>query len=314
MAAAMKKLTKTLKSKSGNFSDVAEQAWVIAQKLGEPRSYLQGWTSEPIRLPEHPLIFSRNSFSRLSVGKEKHHHHRFVLILSLKGSGTLCLDEQIVHLREMQALLIWPFQFHHYISCSTKEIRWIYITFECDDAGWLELFRETPCSMNKKSELLLKYLLESAATFETETPRRSAEIQLWLTLLLRSLMLQKKSAIETAPIFEKDTIAHELLGRVNRFLYRNISRKFTLKELSKNCAYSESHLRNLFKSQLRLSLGHYIADARLRKAVGMLHQNKWSITQVSQACGFSSIYAFSRAFHQKFSIAPRGYRAKYCKL
>lgn len=311
MAAAMKSLTKTLKTVLNKTDDAAQQAWSVAWKIGEPRDYLKGWESEPVALPNRPLVFARNSLATLSNNRTKGHHHRFVLIFSLQGGGLLCVDEQMVPLGEGQALLIFPFQFHHYVMRSRSPIRWIYITFEMDDPQSLEPLRNQARAIEPKAVFMLSHLLQGISPRSGGAAHETAEIRLWLALILRSLLSKESKPLKVSANFDEDVIAHEILSRVNRFLYRNMSRAFKLGELAQQCGYSESHLRNLFKLHLRVSLGRYITEVRLRKAVGLLHQNRLNITQIAQECGYNSVYAFSRTFHQKLAVSPSDYRARY---
>ena len=52
----------------------------------------------------------------------------------------------------------------------------------------------------------------------------------------------------------------------------------------------------------------YILDLRLRLARQLLSETRESIGAIAEQCGFSSVYHFSRAFHQSTGRTPSEYR------
>jgi len=303
----MKYLTKTISRKFRQTSSLSRETWSLAQRLGQPRNYLNGWPSCPIILPRRLLLFTRNHRPSLLAGGIKAQHHRFVFITVFKGDGRVCVDERIFPLVEGSSLLIFPFQLHHYLPGKGDSIRWLFITFEVDDATFLEGLRNRPC---KGGERFL-FELNRFVPRTTPTPDQTTGSTLWLLLMLRDLTqsILRKREITVSPD-PKDEMAQTLLECVNRFLHHNMTRPFKLKELSRECGYSESHLRSLFRQHIHISLGEYLAEARLRKATGLLHQGTMNITEISESCGYGSLYAFSRVFRQRLGLSPRDYRKK----
>lgn len=60
-----------------------------------------------------------------------------------------------------------------------------------------------------------------------------------------------------------------------------------------------------------MSLGSYMRESRLSIAASMLSDpNRESIEEIARACGFESIYAFSRAFKNVMGMSP----SAYCKF
>ncbi len=67
---------------------------------------------------------------------------------------------------------------------------------------------------------------------------------------------------------------------------------------------SESSLNRKFKSYYNLSPKQYILKLRLEKAVELLIDGKYSVKQISGACGFCDEKYFSRAIKQKLGHPP----------
>ena len=70
---------------------------------------------------------------------------------------------------------------------------------------------------------------------------------------------------------------------------------------------SEVYLRKLFITHLNTTPKQYILDLRIQKAKSLLTDTPLTVTAISENCGFSSIYHFSREFKKKNGITPSQY-------
>lgn len=71
---------------------------------------------------------------------------------------------------------------------------------------------------------------------------------------------------------------------------------------------SEVYLRRLFKDCFGMPPRQYLLDIRIRKARQLLSEQHYSVTQIAEFCGFTSLYHFSRAFHDITGSTPTAYR------
>jgi AraC-like DNA-binding protein len=286
--------------------------WSLARTLPNPVDYEKGWATASLIIPERILAFPRSTRDRLLKDQARVKHHRFVLIVSLGGEGGVSVDQRVFHLKEKHCMLLFPFQFHHFLSFPQESIRWCFITFELKDPSLLEPLRNRIHLLTPELHDLLHRFLESAGTATPPLPSQVAQAQLRLALLLHQLLDNAPERFTSPPPTDLDDGAL-LLEKINRFLHLNISSSFTIHQLAGAVGYSASHLRNIFKESLHMSLGAYIREVRLRKATGLLHQGALSISEVSEACGYNSLFSFSRAFRKSIGSSPSEYKQR-CAL
>lgn len=72
---------------------------------------------------------------------------------------------------------------------------------------------------------------------------------------------------------------------------------------------SEVYLRKLFRQEFRTTPKQYVLGLRLAKAKKLLCQSDFSVTRISEECGFSCVYHFCRAFKSKVGCTPREFAA-----
>ena len=103
-------------------------------------------------------------------------------------------------------------------------------------------------------------------------------------------------------------IQNPLLVRAIQHIGQNLSSPvLTNASIAEALDISEVYLRKLFIHHLHTTPKQYILEQRLQKAKGLLTDTSLTVTAISENCGFSSIYHFSREFKKKNGITPSQY-------
>ena len=99
------------------------------------------------------------------------------------------------------------------------------------------------------------------------------------------------------------------VNRVVNFTTEHLGEAIDLNRLADVACMSKYHLSRVFSDYLYETPFEFLARARLEQAARSLkYLNQKSITEIAFDCGFSSAQNFSRAFRQRFQVAPRDYR------
>ena len=105
--------------------------------------------------------------------------------------------------------------------------------------------------------------------------------------------------------------AHSPLSLIISYLETHFSdNDLTNEFLAKKMGISEVYLRKLFLSNLGVTPKQYVLNLRIKAAQQLLISTSNSITEISEKCGFASVYHFCRIFKQKTSFTPSEYSAK----
>lgn len=274
----------------------------------EPANYFRG---VPPALPHPPaevLMFIRKKWG---AGEEKSVHYRFVLITPIVGAGSVIVDGRMFRLYRGTGILLFPHQCHHFAGFEKKAFLWLFTTFETQDTDPLLPLRDHPFELSDEA---VERLAGAAAAFRGHLRGRrlqGGEINLWLGLLLSSLL---RGMGRVGRQQEPFTGGHAVVQEAAAFIHHNVGRTFGVADVARHAAMSESNLRRVFRNTLGISLGTYIRQTRLSKACGLLHAPELNVTAVSEACGFTSLFAFSRAFKHELKVSPLAYRQKRSRL
>lgn len=272
----------------------------LAATLPHPAHPLLGRRPGPLVLPDNIICFQRRSTRELNRPRHgRALHHRFVLILALRGTVPVCVDDRVIPLSAGEGLLVFPFQFHHYLDTAERDLAWIFITFDLADGQGLAALQYQPFSLTREVREFASRLL---AAYQEEG--RLSELPALLLALLLAHLRRQEPAAATRPGPQANP---GLVIQVNQLAHR-VHEPVTIKELARALGISPSHLRARFRASCGVSLGRHLRRLRLERACGLLRLTPDRITEVAEKCGFTSIYTFSRAFSMAFGKSPMDYR------
>ena len=277
-------------------------------KLNEPRDYHAGiGGNAALPIPVNILFFLRMTTRKLQQeALQNRSHHRYVLIFNLGVSGTVHVDNLLVPLHPGEALLVLPYQFHHFSHLAAEQIEWLFCTFELGEGTFLEPFRNRVLTPRRGSQQALDLLLTDWHRCRDEARRGEMQLQILLLYLLTSLRDDLQVQAFDLPSEPKGA----LLRSVNRLLAEWRGRQVGAGDLADALGMSVSRLRAVFKETAGVSLGRYMLNYRLNRSMALLRTTDLPIAEIAEETGFGSPQAFSRIFKQKLAETPRAYRKR----
>ena len=99
----------------------------------------------------------------------------------------------------------------------------------------------------------------------------------------------------------------ELLSKLLLYIHDNYDKSLTLHSLAATFGYHPAYISAYFKSRLDMCISRYINIIRLKHAVLLMRQKKYTVTQIAFECGFQSTRTFYRAFHKELGCSPSEY-------
>ena len=113
-------------------------------------------------------------------------------------------------------------------------------------------------------------------------------------------MLLRYALVEIGP----DVKGRSSIIRATEYMKENLADKLTTKELAKRFGYSQEHFCRLFKEVTQFTPMQYLKVFRLERAMHLLNENKYSISEISELCGFADPNYFTRCFKAFFGTTP----------
>ncbi|MGX8710429.1 MAG: helix-turn-helix domain-containing protein [bacterium] len=111
--------------------------------------------------------------------------------------------------------------------------------------------------------------------------------------------------------FRKEQI--DTVKEIRRYLTENLSRRFTLAELSEQFHIPLTSMKQCFKSVWGSPIYTYLRDYRLHTAAAMLRETELGVAEIAWQVGYDSPAKFSAAFKQTASLSPSEYRKNFVR-
>lgn len=151
---------------------------------------------------------------------------------------------------------------------------------------------------------LIKYQRGEAHGF-----RIAAEAQ--LALLLQMISQQTVRYLQSAASRKKLAVSEVHVSRAMEFVASNKSRMISLVDIADHLDVNAEYLARIFKLHMDMTVGSYIAQAKINTAKELLLSSYKNVTQVAASLGYRDPLYFSRQFRKQTGVSPRAYLARY---
>ena len=86
-----------------------------------------------------------------------------------------------------------------------------------------------------------------------------------------------------------------------------VTEPITIEQICHKFFMSRTSLQALFKMYLHNSPKSYLLGIKLQKSKELIRENQYTISEIADMLGFSSIHYFSRLFKKYFELSPSEY-------
>jgi AraC-like DNA-binding protein len=100
----------------------------------------------------------------------------------------------------------------------------------------------------------------------------------------------------------------EIVKNIHDEIIKDLSKNFTLKELSDRYGMSQIGLKNCFKAMYGKSIAKYIKDYRMEYAASLLRKTDETVMNIAASVGYENQSKFAAAFKELFGVNPTEYR------
>lgn len=126
-------------------------------------------------------------------------------------------------------------------------------------------------------------------------------------LTIDSLILQAFDIIKGVESSSSST-KPKWVKKIDEILHENFDQPISLMELSNLLDLHFAHLSRDFPRYFRCNFSEYVRMIKVEKALSMLRNKKFSLTEVALNCGFADQSHFIRCFKEFIGITPKTYR------
>ncbi len=265
-----------------------------------------GYNIHPINMPYPDLSHPENYHLDWEKGRSL---AEYQIIYISKGEGYFEANGQKPQLIEAGTIiLIYPGVWHRYRPKENTSWEEYWIGFTGNYARHLleqECFspRNPIIKIGFNNEFILAFSkLIEVVEKNTDTLKKLSAfllIQILGIVYASVLLLNQKRT-------KKEDLIHEILN----YIHENWNRKIDFEKLAKSYNVSYIWFRKSFKEVLDTSPNQYQLMLKIRKAVEMIRETNFTLSEIAYQSGFESEFYFSRIFKQKMNYNASELRKK----
>ncbi len=176
-----------------------------------------------------------------------------------------------------------------------------------------DFYKISAGELTAKQPLLIALELLDAEVTIQEGPANPTVVQSLMTMLFYYLMkqLNDENPKSLGHILSRQwarAYSDKFLSQVFDKIHQNISYNWTVESMASQSGLSRSAFATRFKQMTGDTPIRYLAQARVQKSIEYLKLKDHDIEAVSQLVGYSSAFAFSKAFKRICGVSPNQYR------
>ncbi len=280
------------------------------------------------RVKEDIVIEGFNSIYYFEFSKDFNHepeqHDFWEMVYVDSGSVNAITNGVGCTLSQGQVIFHEPMEPHAHVSDSRVSNSMLVVSFTTHSPV-MQTFRGKTFTLDKTSKLLLSLFLEEAKnalgnvpsqytdranlSFGSDVFGASQLLTCHLTEFLIKLARSGSSiTTKVTPSKQSRDIANNSICElVCEYMKKNLYSDISLKELCEIFLMGKTQMCKIFRECTGKSPMEFYASLKIHQAKRLLREKQYSVSQVSDMLGYSSIHTFSRAFKTSTGMSPMAY-------
>ena len=243
------------------------------------------------------------------------HSHEYCEVCLIRSGRITVISEDVHFMRETPCLILYKngcphAQFNHRDTAYEKYM----ISLRESLPFALQSLSHQICRCAEQSVVLVPltesqvdWLFSVGARLETLLAEEKGDLRAEPVLnTFRYFLSEILYLLENRPQ-SQGTATGENITRAMAYIAEHLSENISLSDIAKQVGMGRTKLNEEFQKYLSLSVYQYILRERMVLAQRYLNQ-KHSVKEVSDACGFNDSAHFIRTFKRYFSLTPGQYR------
>lgn len=251
-----------------------------------------------------------------------HIHNKFEIIYLLEGSldahilfyknrmnagDFILVNEDVPHMLISQndnKAISYHFDFDFFENYIPNLKDYIFIASESQTKS-ADIYSDTVKTLLKQIASL--YFTGNEYAAEQITDKASSLFSLLVSHF--SNWQQKHNVISPGASFKKP-VQFERLNRILNYIYDHYSEKITLETIARQEYLNKYYISHIFTEGLGMSFQNYLALARVEIAHYMLLSTDFSLSEISERCGFSNPRSFRQVYIEYTGKTPQETRTE----
>ena len=256
--------------------------------------------------------YSVKDFGMLTQTRSSAHHDlvidHYCFLYILTGSLNLTFEGNSYYYSSSSLILLEPFKHYHIELLQSNSISFYHLSFDLEPAhnqgAFLAMIFE-----KEGIPILPTAVSDFGSHFGSLVHLKNGNHEAQHAELLKRIIMELFSATSMEREFPSLRLnsERELAIKAIEFIKERIHEPLKVSDVSAYLEVSDSYLYKAFLHIVAVPPGRFILHKKAKCAAYMLCVERYSIGEVAQMLGYSSLFHFSKSFKSIYGLSPRAY-------
>ena len=261
----------------------------------------------------HPQV-KRMYLTDIGYFPKAEHHYRerkegvdqYIFFYCTEGKGIISVDNKEYILQKNEAFCIPRNKGHFYYACDENpwSILWVHIKGE--DTKYFPLDECRIIHFSTEASINRMFFLFDLLFRVLDVSYYSLGNFIYISQVLNLIMGETYCREKPKSVSSEN----RQVTYIVRFMYKNLDKNLTLKQILDEFKCSKSHLNDIFHKATQHSPMDFYINLKVQEACKLLRSTDLLIYEVAERLGYKDQYYFSRTFKKITGMSPSDYRNK----
>lgn len=261
----------------------------------------------------HPQV-KRMYLTDIGYFPKAEHHYRerkegvdqYIFFYCTEGKGIISVDNKEYILQKNEAFCIPRNKGHFYYACDENpwSILWVHIKGE--DTKYFPLDECRIIHFSTEASINRMFFLFDLLFRVLDVSYYSLGNFIYISQVLNLIMGETYCREKPKSVSSEN----RQVTYIVRFMYKNLDKNLTLKQILDEFKCSKSHLNDIFQKATQHSPMDFYINLKVQEACKLLRSTDLLIYEVAERLGYKDQYYFSRTFKKITGMSPSDYRNK----
>ena len=262
----------------------------------------------PLKCDRFLLYQTGRIFCDQNYAVDEHSHLEWIeLTVVTDGVGKVSANGIAVPVKKGDVFVSFPCDTHQVISSPDNPLKFDFLTFYPTDENTLKslesLFIKFASAQNRViSGQKIAPLVQEVIV---EVDSNALYSQKLISSILEQISIHLIRSFESGETITQKTSATQLCYSIMNYIDTHVYTLQKLEDVAPKFNYNYRYLTTLFKKTTGKTLHEYFQSRKLETAKVLISENKYKICEISSMLNYSSPFAFSKAFKNKFNVSPK---------
>ena len=272
------------------------------------------YLKQPARYENADLVQIGRRYCAPGEIVRKHTHiDWYELTIALAGSGEVRTNDEPAPISDGCVYLSFPGDIHEIVSSQNAPLKYDFISFRSTQPTLAaELRRIVSEAYRCEQRIFRDDAINAAVSLAlSEIASGKKYCREIVSSLLDQLIFLTVRNFDAGTgerrnlrVSKADELCFQIMHYINTHVYSITS----LAELSREFRFNYSYLSKLFRNTTNETISDYYQTRRLDVAKLLIAENELTISRIAEMLHYSSLYAFSKAFKNRYGVCPKQYR------